>query len=274
MRSEQTDTGTQDGYRGVVMELKSAKRENAWFVVNVIVSFVVLFFLIRMVLGLFSGGMRLFAATMVTILIYVLVLALYLTVAKGLMIGYLRGNGVRVSERQFPEIDAIFREHCARLGLKKLPTLYLVESGGALNAFATRMYFRDYVVMYSDLLEEAYREGRTAVSFVIGHELGHVARRHLTKSALTIFAVVLFPLRLAWSRACEYTCDEIGANLAGPGSTDGIALLAAGKGLYRRLDLDEYLDTASREKGFWVWFAEVMSTHPNLPRRIAALKRL
>lgn len=254
------------------MELKSAKRENAWFVVNVIVSFVVLFFLIRMVLGLFSGGMRLFAATMVTILIYVLVLALYLTVAKGLMIGYLRGNGVRISEHQFPEVYEIFKKKVAELGLAREPAFYLVESGGALNAFATRMFFRDYVVMYSDLVEAAYEEGEKAVAFVIGHELAHIARGHLIKGALTFPMVILFPLRLAWLRACEYSCDEVGAKLAGEGAETGLTLLAAGKRLYRKIDVERYSDEAAREGGFWVWFAQVMSSHPHLPRRIRALR--
>jgi Zn-dependent protease with chaperone function len=131
------------------------------------------------------------------------------------MIGYLRGKGVRISERQFPELYRVFRDQVVSLGLKREPAFYLVQSGGALNAFATRMMFRDYVVMYSDLVEAAYEESEKAVSFVIDHELGHIARGHLVKGALVSLASLVLPFGLAYSRACEYTCDEIGAKPTG-----------------------------------------------------------
>jgi Zn-dependent protease with chaperone function len=254
------------------MELKSARRETIWFAVNALLSLVILFLAIRFVLGLVQGGGMQVLFMYSALGIYILLLILYLFIAKGLMIGYLRGNGVRISEHQFPEVYEIYKKKVAELGLAREPAFYLVEAGGSLNAFATRMFFRDYVVMYSDLVEAAYEEGEKAVAFVIGHELAHIARGHLLKGALTFPMIILFPLRLAWMRACEYTCDEVGARLAGEGAETGLTILAAGKRLYRRIDVDRYSDEASREGGFWVWLAQVMSSHPHLPRRIRALR--
>ena len=51
----------------------------------------------------------------------------------------------------------------------------MVQSGGLLNAFATRFSFRNLVVLYSDVMELAYEQGESAVDFIIAHELAHIA---------------------------------------------------------------------------------------------------
>jgi Zn-dependent protease with chaperone function len=52
-----------------------------------------------------------------------------------------------------------------------------------------------------------------------------------------------------------------------------LLVLAAGKKLYRSVNVDAYLRQASRADGFWVWFSEVLSSHPNLTKRVIALKQ-
>ena len=37
----------------------------------------------------------------------------------------IRGNSVRLSEKQFPEVYAILKDHCRRLRMKKVPELFL-----------------------------------------------------------------------------------------------------------------------------------------------------
>lgn len=79
---------------------------------------------------------------------------------------------------------------------------------------------------------------------------------------------------LAYSRYCEYTCDRIGAYYQPEGATSGLLVLAAGKKLYRDVNLQEFISQAENERGFWVWLSEIISTHPNLPKRIRALTYL
>jgi hypothetical protein len=38
-----------------------------------------------------------------------------------------RGNSVRLSEGQFPEVYAILRDHCRRLGMTELPEIFLTS---------------------------------------------------------------------------------------------------------------------------------------------------
>ena len=105
--------------------------------------------------------------------------------AHGLALGRVRGNAVRVSERQLPQLHRLAAAHARRLGLKQTPTVYVMESGGLLNAFATRFLGRDFVIIYSDVLELALAQGEAAVGFIVGHELAHIWRGHLKHRWLT-----------------------------------------------------------------------------------------
>src|SRR3954453_10598338 len=79
--------------------------------------------------------------------------------AHGLALGRIRGNAVRVSERQFPLLHRLAVAHARKLGLNQVPSIYVIQSGGLLNAFATRFLGRDFVILYSDVLDLALTRG-------------------------------------------------------------------------------------------------------------------
>jgi Zn-dependent protease with chaperone function len=191
--------------------------------------------------------------------------------AHGLALGRVRGNAVRVSEKQFPLLHRLATAHARKLGLKKVPTVYVMESGGLLNAFATRFLGRDFVIVYSDVLELALAQGEAAVGFIMGHELAHVWRGHLKHHWLTLPGRLFPYLGAAYSRACEYTCDRIGAFCQPEGAISGLLILAAGKALHAHVDVKEYAAQAVSDQGYWIRRAEVVSSHPLLPKRVAAL---
>jgi Zn-dependent protease with chaperone function len=209
------------------------------------------------------------AATM--IISYGLVFALIGLFAHGLALGRVRGNSVRVSERQFPQLHRLAAAHARKLGMKQVPAIYLMQSGRLLNAFATRFLGRDFVIIYSDVLELALAQGEAAVGFIVGHELGHLWRGHLKYRWLTAPGRLFPYLGLAYSRACEYTCDRVGAFCQPDGAISGLLALAAGKQLHAHVDVKEFAAQAETDKGFWVRRAEIISSHPNLPKRVAAL---
>jgi Zn-dependent protease with chaperone function len=251
--------------------LKAAvAKENVLYVVNAVVTLLVLYWLFTIVARL--GSSREAMTSMTLVLTYVVLIVVYIFFAKGLLVGHFRGNGIRISENQFPEVYQVYREELQKLGIRREPKLYCVQSNGVLNAFATRMTFRNYVVIYTEILQAAYDEGIDAVAFVLAHELGHIKRGHLIKNFFIYPAAVILPLRFAYSRACEYTCDLIGRQTTTARGVAGLVILAAGRRLGRRVNIPEYIQTAREEHGFWVWFAEFMSTHPNLPKRISRLQ--
>ena len=206
-----------------------------------------------------------------TVVLYAFFFALMIFFAQGLALGRIRGNAVKVSERQFPQLHRLAAAHAQRLGLKRVPDVYVMESGGLLNAFATRFMGRDFVIVFSDVLELALAQGESAVGFIMGHELAHVWRGHLKHQWLTMPARLIPYIGLAYSRACEYTCDRIGAYCQPDGAIAGLLVLAAGKQLHAHVDVKEYASQAETENNFWIRRAEVMSSHPRLPKRIAAL---
>jgi Zn-dependent protease with chaperone function len=206
-----------------------------------------------------------------TIAMYALLFCLVAMFAHGLALGRVRGNAVRVSEKQFPQLHKLAVAHARRLGLKQVPAVYVMQSGGLLNAFATRFAGRDFVIVCSDVLELALAQGEAAVGFIMGHELGHVWRGHLKYRWLTLPGRVMPYLGAAYSRACEYTCDRVGAFCQPEGAITGLLTLAAGKQLHAHVDVREYAAQAVSDQGFWIRRAELMSTHPLLPKRVAAL---
>ena len=249
--------------RPVDVDLLVHPKEKIYFAICVVFSIAIYYVLARIVLsGAEAGG---------TILFYVIAMIVGYFIFHGLMLGQIRGNGIRVSERQFPELMAMANQHAARLGMDETPDVFVLQSGGMLNAFATRFLGRNFVVLYSDVLALATQKGEKAVSFVLGHELGHVSRKHMTRRAL-VYPAMIFPfLGGAYSRACEYTCDQVGNALEPEGGVDGLLVLAAGRDLYTQVNSAEYSNQRETETGFFVRFAEILSTHPNLTKRVAAV---
>jgi Zn-dependent protease with chaperone function len=197
--------------------------------------------------------------------------ALLFFMMHGLMLGNVRGNGVRVTATQFPALHAAVVRHAEALGLKKVPDVFLLQAGGLLNAFATRFLGRDFVVLYSDVLAMAEKEGQAVVGWIVAHELAHVRRGHLERRWMITPARLLPYLGAAYSRACEYTCDRFAAHCQPDGAVDGLLALAAGPELYRRVDAREFAEQVQTEGGFWVRRAELLASHPTLPKRVAAV---
>lgn len=191
-----------------------------------------------------------------------------------LYMGQIRSNGIRITPDQFPTVYEKIVEISKRMGLESIPDVFIMESGGVLNAFATRFFGRNMVVLYSEIVELIEVGGDEELSFVIAHELAHLKRRHIGKQLL-IFPVMFIPfVGEAYSRVCEYTCDRFAAYFTGntEAAKNGLTILAVGKILYKRVNRAIYLEESAKEKGFFVWLSELVSTHPPLPKRIREIQ--
>jgi Zn-dependent protease with chaperone function/Tfp pilus assembly protein PilE len=206
--------------------------------------------------------------------LYALFGALFFLAAHALFLAHARTNGVRVDERQLPDLHARVRTAAGRLGIEKLPEIYVVQGAGLLNAFATKLLSRRYVILLSDLVDHC--EDPRQLDFVVGHELGHFAAGHL-KWNLFLLPYRLVPwLGAAYSRACEYTCDRCGLAAAGDleQAMRGLVVLAAGGRIAARVDLAAFSAQREEAGGFWTTVLELTSYHPFLCKRTAALQEL
>jgi len=199
---------------------------------------------------------------------YLAIFGVAILIATGLFIGYIKGSGVLVSKDQFPDLHKIVQEQCKRLSITNVPQVYIVESGGLLNAMATKFVGANYLIIYSDLYEVIMDGRKDIVEFIIGHELCHVKRNHVYKKMYVFPSLIVPFLANAYSRACEYTCDSVGYTLSPKGAVDGIKLLASGKQLYKKMNTQAFMKQLEVTDSFWVWLSEKLSTHPHLSKRI------
>src|SRR5215213_5129814 len=183
-----------------------------------------------------------------------------------------RGSAVRLSPRQFPNIYAVKDDFVRRLNLRRDPEIYVMSGNGALNAFAASTFGYDFVVIHSELFSNTYEKNRDALAFIVGHELGHLRLGHtrLWYQLSTAYVDRVPLLGKFLSRAREYSCDRHGAYLA-PQGEEGLVLLAAGRYVYKDVDVGELLEQAQRFKGFWPVVAQLPQSHPFTVRRLKVL---
>lgn len=181
------------------------------------------------------------------------------------------GNGVRVGADQFPEIHRCTQDFARRLGMKKVPEVYIVE-GSALNAMALKVGKGSYVVLVDDIVHGALMAGETkALSFIIGHELAHHALGH-TGSLGLYMSSLWKPL----SRCNEMTCDAVAAALVEDREVcaRGLGMILVGPQLIRNLSWKALDRQASELLSNRLWKpSERSMTHPHLLRRYAALRQ-
>ena len=142
-------------------------------------------------------------------LIYVLFAFIFYSFVQSAFISALKGNGVKVTPSQYPDLHKSLVECCRRIGMEQPPELYLLRTD-FFNALATKFLGRNFIVLFTDVVD-ALADEPGAIDFYIGHELGHIHRKHL-KWAPVFFPALLLPvLGAAYRRSQEYTCDRYGA---------------------------------------------------------------
>jgi Zn-dependent protease with chaperone function len=203
---------------------------------------------------------------------YILIFAIAIWFGNGLLVARLRADGVKVDAGQLPELDRALRSVCLKLEVTDVPELYVIQSGGVLNAFTTRHSGRKFVVVYSDLLE-TYGPASAEIKFLLGHELGHIKRNHLIKR-LFLFPGMHMPLLgNAYNRACEASCDRHGAFASGDfdASARAMMVLSGGKTAGARMNAEVFAAQHSEMRGFFVSWYELISGYPTLSQRVANL---
>lgn len=205
----------------------------------------------------------------VALIVLALGFVLYLF-AQSALIAHIKGNGVELSEAQFPDLHSQYTACCDRLQMKTRPQAYILNGNGGLNAFATKFLGTQYVVLMSDVVD-AMKKHADGVRFYIGHELGHLRMKHLSKHLLR-WPVLWLPLiGAAYSRAKESTCDRHGlaCSSSPEGAARALAALSAGAERWEHLDVAAYLRQTIHASGFWMSFHELTAGYPWLTKRAA-----
>lgn len=178
------------------------------------------------------------------------------------------GNALEVNKFQFAEIWEIFENYKNKLGLKRV-SLYIKQDPQP-NAF-TIGFPRASIILNSALVESFSKE---ELSFVIGHELGHVKAGH---SAILTFISPLgnnIPAATSifsfWQRKAEYSCDKCGLILTKSvePAVKGLLKLSVGLTLAKKINLQNYKEQLISSDNGVVRASEFLFDHPLTTNRI------
>lgn len=227
---------------------------------------------LAVVIGLISALIWLVAIVSIIGIVYAAIIGLFFFVGHVVFVAHVRGSGVRLGPTQFPELYAAVERLSRRMGLSTVPETYLMQSGGALNAFAAKFLRSNIVVLFSDLID-ACGDNTAARDMIVGHELGHIHAGHLRLSWFLLPGSLVPFLGTALSRAREYTSDRYGLSAAGEreGGLTGLAILAAGAKHGPLVNRDAMVRQSEQLNTGWMRIGEWLSTHPPLASRLAAL---
>ncbi|MCI0432180.1 MAG: M48 family metallopeptidase [Gemmatimonadetes bacterium] len=173
-----------------------------------------------------------------------------------------QANAVRVSERQFPDVHRSYVEVLETLDVQTHYDLFVSQTP-LVNAGAYGMD-KPFIVLNSGSLRLLDDDELT---YLLGHELGHIMSGHVLYRTMTILLLQLatlgFPVvglaarailvaLLEWSRKAELSSDRAGLlAVQNPEATLTAFMKLAGGGDLEEMNLNEFLNQADeyRETG-------------------------
>ena len=204
-------------------------------------------------------------------LIYIGIIALFGIIIHIWFISYVKWNWVRVSKNQFPELDNMKKTIAEKMWFDTYTHMYIVNFDWILNAFATKLLSRNFIIITASLLESCDND-TDKLKFIIGHELAHIKRWHVKMQAFLSISKIIPWLGNAYSKACEYTCDNYwayyGLNWDYKKSAKWLAVLSSGWIYSEKINIDAYLEQAQESNDFWMSLNETKSSHPYLTKRV------
>jgi Zn-dependent protease with chaperone function len=163
-----------------------------------------------------------------------------------------QANAVRVSERQFPRIHAIYQEVCRTLDSPEEYDLFISQTP-IVNAGAYGME-EPFIILNSGsviLLEDE------EIAYILGHELGHILSGHVLYRTMMYLLIQLanmgFPIvglaaravlmaLLEWYRKSELSCDRAGLLTVQDPEITMRAMMKMAGGIPERLHPDAEMD--------------------------------
>lgn len=211
-----------------------------------------------------------------TALIFAVFLPAFFYLLRFFMAAGVRANAIKVGPTQFPEIHARYMALAERIGVKSLPSLYVVNGNGVINAYAFSCNKRyGYVVLHAEIAQLIHRAPQI-VDFVMAHELAHHRLNHVSLWRMLIGVIpgLMYLPGTAMTRAQEYSADRM-ALCACPGTGDSASLLAVGPMMATDVNPEAWLQQCHEDDRSWmIRLHNILSDHSVLTKRYKALKEI
>lgn len=210
-------------------------------------------------------------------LFYTGVFALFIVIWHAIFLSYIKWYGIKITEKQFPEIYTVAESIAKKLGMERIPAIYLYNMDGMFNAFATHFFSRNFVILTTSIVD-ACDDDMKKVEFILAHEMVHLQRGHTREIFFLLPSKIIPWLGNAYSRACEYTCDGVSGKFILENKDDAcesvLLLPTAWLKRAKHVDLDAYEEQRRESGSFWMTLVQTGSTHPYTFNRIAYLRSL
>lgn len=185
-----------------------------------------------------------------------------------------RGDSVRVSDQQFPEVYAVLRSHCRRLNMTKIPELFI--TGGSIAPFSRTFssWREDYIVLHQNIFDIDDEKTMDVVSFIIGHELGAIGLKQTAvwnEMLLTYISSIKW-LRNPLERVRTFSRDRYGAALT-PTGFRGLLISAIGRRLMDRVNIEAYIEEMRTYGAFWSGVNIFFEAKPQVFVRMRRLRK-
>ena len=129
----------------------------------------------------------------------------------------IRGNSIRVSASQFPEVYAVLLDHCRRLGMRDLPELFISSASIQPYSRAFSSWRENYIVLHQIVFDIDDRKTMDVVAFLIAHELGAI---RLNQTAVWNEMLLTYLSAIKWLR---HPLERVPNVLARPLRRDALA---------------------------------------------------
>ncbi len=158
-------------------------------------------------------------------------------------------TGAIASPQQFENVYSIVKHYSQMAGLKRIPTVAIVNDGDFV-AKTVSNFGRAVILVHSDLVDAPRPDSEDwgALRFAVAREVGHVAagHRNLIYELLTAVTQAVPYLSHPLLRAEAYTADRYGAALAPEAAADYFAIDAVSKDCWLDMSIQEAVARAGR----------------------------
>lgn len=159
-------------------------------------------------------------------------------------------NDIPIEESYDSVLFKEYKEYCRKLGIEKIPEIYLTTDKENLESTGITIKSRKYLRLYLSIRDEAdmFAE-ENIIRFEFLHELAHIAYHHYNYALLLATIVVRWApiLRSIYSRTMCYSADRLAAEILGKEECITVLLKRYLQSTYEENKREEYIKRLDRK---------------------------
>jgi hypothetical protein len=183
-----------------------------------------------------------------------------------------RGNSVRLSADQIPLIYTLLEDHCRRLGGVPMPELYVTDRAVPAPGLGFSAWTQHCIALSARFIERKPEKSRDPISFFLASELGRIRLGQTLwwREVLVSYMSRIPYLRNPLTQVQALSRDRYGAFLE-PNAIPGLLIMASGRRLISRVEIQQYLNDVRDYRGFWPMLSNLARETPHICFRLRAL---